>query len=67
MFEDIFSAPIAYDLGIPITTVRKRKPNHKGTNNTRHKNIVTIVMSSKEVSEVGAQVLMKAFNKLQYT
>ena len=66
MFEDIFSAPIAYDLGIPITTVRKRKPNHKGTNNNRHKNIVTVVMSSKEISEVSAQALMKVFSKLQY-
>lgn len=61
MFNELFGAPLAYDLGVNATTFRTRKPSRKGKCGYRYKNIETIVMTSKEMSEIGAQALMKVF------
>ena len=61
MFEDILTGlleiPLAYDTGIDIRTTRTRKLR-KGARGMS-KRVETIVMSSKEVVEVGGMALEK--------
>ena len=61
--ELLHSAPIAYDMGIDIKTIRTRKK--RKASNGMHKRIQTIVMTSQGVAEVGSlavqTILQKAF------
>ena len=66
MFSELFNMPIAYDLGINITTIRKRKHSRKGVYSKRHNELCeTVVITSKEMSEISAQALMEVFNKVE--
>ncbi len=60
---ELLGMPLAYATGINITTTRKRKLR-KGVKQ-KLKMIETEVMSSKEVSQVGAEALMEVMRKIE--
>ncbi len=61
MLEELMDMSPAYDTGINLTTIRKRKLR-KCTKGVKQK-IVTEVMSSKVLSELSGQVWKKIINK----
>lgn len=59
--QDIMNVPLAYDTGVNITTLRKRKKRKCAKT---HLIVVTEVMSSKEVSKVSGEILSKIMRNI---
>ncbi len=63
MFQELFDLPIAYDIGINLTGILQRKPHRKGKRIHNFKKKEVVVMTSKEISELSAEVLKKLLTK----
>ncbi len=62
MFEELFNIPIAYDTGINITTLRRRK--HRKAKVKQKNYVKTILISNEEVLEISAEALKKVLTKI---
>ena len=62
---ELLGMSMAYDTGINITSTRKRK-GRKGVKDNFHKEVETIVMTSKEVSEITGEVFAELFSVNKY-
>ena len=57
MFKELFDMPIAYDMGIDIKAIRKRKIRKGCKRGFPFKE--TIITTSKEVAKLSGQTIMK--------
>ncbi len=63
MFTELFNMPIAYDMGIDIKDLRKRKPHRKGVKSNKYPNKETIVITSKELADITGQAMIEILTK----
>ena len=63
MFLELLSEmPLAYDMGIDIRTIRKRK-KRKGSSR-KHMNKEVVQMTSKEVAQLNGEILEKVMRRI---
>ena len=64
MFFEIFDElPIAYDMGIDIKTIRKRKKHRKGSFRNKKQMIETVVITSKEMADISGELLARVLKR----